>query len=109
VKIKLRIKPLSPDSLNPDPAFQVNPDPNILSFLNQKIAVYLSLVQLQENPSALKQEHPVLKKMKFINSFLILRVIFFLLDPDPDRGTPLNPGSGSKTLQKWTQIRIPHN
>jgi hypothetical protein len=31
---------------------------------------------LQENPSALKREHPALQKMKFINFFLCLWVIF---------------------------------
>jgi hypothetical protein len=34
--------------------------------------------KLQQKPSALKREHPALKKMKFVN----------FLDPDP--GTPLN-------------------
>ncbi len=39
---------------------------------------------LQEKPSALKREHPALQKMKFLNFFLCLRVIFRLRDPDPD-------------------------
>jgi hypothetical protein len=42
-------------------------------------------------PSALKRDHPALPKMKFITFFLCLWVIFALLDPDPDKGTPLNP------------------
>ncbi len=46
-----------------------------------------NLLKLQEKPSALKREHPALKKMKFNNCFQCLRVIFALLDPDPDRGT----------------------
>jgi hypothetical protein len=40
---------------------------------------------LQEKPSALKKEHPGLQKMKFLGFLKIfLRVIFALLDPDPD-------------------------
>jgi hypothetical protein len=38
----------------------------------------------QEKPSALKREHLAFQKMKFINFFLYLWVIFALLDPDPD-------------------------
>ncbi len=59
-------------------------------FLWSKIAIYLSvgLSQLQEKTSVLKREHPVLKKIKFIN-FLFLTVIFALLDRDKDPGTPL--------------------
>ncbi len=45
--------------------------------------------KLLEKPSALKREHPALQKMKFINFFLFLWVIFALLGPDP--GSPLNP------------------
>jgi hypothetical protein len=46
--------------------------------------------KLQEKPSALKREHPVLKNMKIMDFFLFLWVIFALLDPatqinaDPD-------------------------
>jgi hypothetical protein len=42
--------------------------------------------KLQEKTSALKREHPALRKMKIINFFLCLWVIFALLDPvlDPD-------------------------
>jgi hypothetical protein len=42
-------------------------------------------------PSAFKREHPALQKIKFINFFLYVCVIFALLDPDTDPGTPLNP------------------
>jgi hypothetical protein len=38
---------------------------------------------LQEKPLALKREHPALQKMKFMNFFLYLWVIFALLYPDP--------------------------
>jgi hypothetical protein len=39
--------------------------------------------KLQEKPSALTREYdPALQKMKFINFFLCLWVIFALLDPD---------------------------
>ncbi len=37
--------------------------------------------KLQKKPSALKREHPALQNMKF---FLLLWLIFVLLDPDPD-------------------------
>ncbi len=40
--------------------------------------------KLQKKPSALKRKHPALENMKFLNFFLLLRVIFILLDPDPD-------------------------
>jgi hypothetical protein len=39
--------------------------------------------KLQKKPSALKRKHPALQNMKFLNSFLLLWVIFALLDPDP--------------------------
>ena len=63
--------------------------------------------KLQEKPSALKREHPVLKNMKILDFFLFLWVIFALLDPDPDPATQINAdpcgsgyGSGSETLVK---------
>jgi hypothetical protein len=36
-----------------------------------------------QKPSALKREHSVLQKIKFINCFLFFWAIFALLDPDP--------------------------
>jgi hypothetical protein len=50
--------------------------------------------KLQKKPSALKREHPALQNMKFLNFFLLLWVIFALLDPDPDS----EYGSGSTDL-----------
>jgi hypothetical protein len=53
----------------------------------------------QEEPSALKREHPAIQNMKFLQFFLFLWVIFALLDPDP--ATQINPdpyGSVSATL-----------
>jgi hypothetical protein len=38
--------------------------------------------KLQEKPSALKREHPVLKNMKILDFFLFLWVIYALLDPE---------------------------
>ncbi len=38
--------------------------------------------KLQKKPSALKREHPALQYMKFLIFFLLLWVIFALLDPD---------------------------
>jgi hypothetical protein len=40
--------------------------------------------KIQEKPSVLKREHPALQKIKFMNFFLFLCVIFTLLDPDLD-------------------------
>jgi hypothetical protein len=42
----------------------------------------LHKVKLQEQPSALKREHPALQNMNF-STFSIFVVIFALLDPDP--------------------------
>jgi hypothetical protein len=49
--------------------------------------------KLHEKPSAFKREHRSLQKIKFINFFLCLWVIFALLDSDTDPGTPLNADS----------------
>jgi hypothetical protein len=43
--------------------------------------------KLQKKPSALKREHPALQNMKFLNFFLLLSVIFDLLDPDSEYGS----------------------
>jgi hypothetical protein len=40
--------------------------------------------KLQKKPSALKKGHPTLQKMNFYKFFLLLWVIFALLDPVPD-------------------------
>jgi hypothetical protein len=59
--------------------------------------------KLQEKPSALKREYPVLKNMKILDFFPFLWVLFALLDPDPDPATQINAGpcgSGSETLEK---------
>jgi hypothetical protein len=40
--------------------------------------------KLQKKPLALKRKHPALQNMKFLKFFLLLWVIFALLDPDPD-------------------------
>ncbi len=48
----------------------------------------------QKKPSALKREHPAFQKLKFINFFLFLWVIFALQDPNPDCES--GPGYGSR-------------
>jgi hypothetical protein len=58
---------------------------------------------LQKKPSALKREHPTLQNMKFLNFFLLLWVIFALLDPDPDSKC----GSGSTDLIESGSNRDP--
>jgi hypothetical protein len=45
--------------------------------------------KLQKKPSALKRGHPTLQNMNFQKIFLLLWVIFALLDPD--QLTRLNP------------------
>jgi hypothetical protein len=64
--------------------------------------------KLQERPSALKREYQALQKLKFINFFLCLWVIFALLDPDPDCKS--GSGYGSKGTQSNPDpIRIHNN
>jgi hypothetical protein len=48
--------------------------------------------RLQEKPPAHKRGHPTLQNMDF---FLLLWVIFALLDPDPDPYSNYGSGSGS--------------
>jgi hypothetical protein len=55
-------------------------------------------VQVTKKASALKREHPALQNKKFLNFFLLLRVIFALLDPDPDSGSTDLIESGSEIL-----------
>jgi hypothetical protein len=91
-----------------DPSFQVNPDPIwIRGFDDQKLIFYLidqklqftyrkasiKGVQVTGEAFSLKREHPALQKMKFINFFLCLLVIFALLDPDPDYESASGYGS----------------
>jgi hypothetical protein len=75
------MRAVDPDSFNPDPTFQVylDPDPiRIQGFDYQKLNLKntaehfliffmkicnLLMSKLQEKPSALKREHPVLQKM----------------------------------------------
>ncbi len=53
--------------------------------------------KLQKKPSALKRGHPTLQNMNFYKFFLLLWVIFALLDPDPDSQSgstdPIESGS----------------
>jgi hypothetical protein len=52
--------------------------------------------KLQKKPSALKRGQPTLQNWNFSKKFLLLWVIFALLDPDPDS----EYGSGSTDLIK---------
>jgi hypothetical protein len=62
--------------------------------------------KLQKQPSALERGHPTLQNMKFCKFFLLLWVIFALLDLDPDPDPESGSGStgpiesGSETLFK---------
>jgi hypothetical protein len=64
--------------------------------------------KLQKKPSGLKRSHPPLQNMNFYKFFLLLWVIFALLDPDSGSGStgPIeygsnpDPGSGSETLEE---------
>ncbi len=63
----------------------------------------------EEKPSALKREHPALKKMKFINFFLCLWVIFALLDRSGyGSRDPIESGSGfgSTGSQHWSSYFV---
>jgi hypothetical protein len=83
--------------VDPDPAFQVNLDPdqklkkkntahNILSYFNQKLQ--FTYVKLQEKLSALEREHPAVQKVK---SGTRIRIRIANPDPEADPGTPLIP------------------
>ncbi len=82
--IRIRIQ-----HFNPDPAF----DDQKLKKKKYRWNIFwikncnLLMSKLQEKTLALKREHPAPQKMKLINFFLCLWVIFALLDPDPDPGT----------------------
>ncbi len=136
----LLIRAVEPDSLNPDPdpAFQVNPDPIWIRIqfgsrygsgsnpdpgflwpkseekISRKFVKNLFLVQncnlltskLHERRSALASEHLALKKIKFITSSLCFWVIFALLDPDTDQGTPIESGSTELLLMKEINYTI---
>jgi hypothetical protein len=59
-------------------------------FFKSKIAIYLCpSYRRRLQPSKENIQH--FQKMKFINFFQCLWVIFALQDPDTDQGTPLNP------------------
>jgi hypothetical protein len=57
--------------------------------------------KLQEKPLALRREHSALPKMKFMNFFVFLWVIFALLDPGPICGGNIKKFSFYKKMFKW--------
>jgi hypothetical protein len=62
--------------------------------------------KLPKKPSALKKRgNPKLQNMNFTNIFLLLWVIFALLDPDPDPLARLNPDPDPKPALLATQIQ----
>jgi hypothetical protein len=68
----------------------------------------LLMSKLQEKPSGLKREHPALQKMKFINFFLCLCVIFALLDPGSRSRDPSESGSNPNPApQHWLEVPDP--
>ncbi len=69
-------------------------------------------IKLQKKPSALKRGHPALQNMNFKKKFILLWVIFALLDPDPDSESgsgstdPIESGSNpDPDPQSWIRIR----
>jgi hypothetical protein len=69
----------------------------VISFFDQKLQFTYpeaSRKDVQATREVLKREHPALQKMKCINFFLFLWVIFALLDSDP----VCESGSGSRDL-----------
>ncbi len=77
--VQEQTRAVDPGSLNPDPAFEVNPDPiRIQGFDDQKLKdLYLIKIcsflmsKLQEKPSALKREHPALQKVSLLTFFYV--------------------------------------
>ncbi len=81
---------MDPDSLNPDPyrAIQVKSGSGSKVMMTKYKKIHLNICyllitrppkktsKLQEKPSALKREHTALQKMKCVNCFLFLWVIF---------------------------------
>jgi hypothetical protein len=74
----------------------------------------LRMSKLQKKPSALKREHPALQNMKFLHFFLLLWVIFALLDPDSEYGSGstdliqlrIQSGYGSETLVSEHTVQL---
>jgi hypothetical protein len=66
-------------------------------FFYIKATIYLSLGLQKERPSYRRSLHPSkeniqhFQNMKFLDFFLVLWVIFALLDPDPDPLAWINP------------------
>jgi hypothetical protein len=69
---------------------------NLKKFTAKKIQFFLDQLiprfpertsKLQKKPSALKREYSALQNMKFLNFFLLLWVIFALLDLDSESGS----------------------
>jgi hypothetical protein len=58
---------------------------------------------LQEKPSALKREHPVLKNMKILDFLQFLWVIFALLDPDPATQINADPDTDPDPKPCWQE------
>jgi len=53
-----------------------------------------------------KREHPALQNMKFLIFFLLLWVIFAILDPDPDSKYGTNPDPRTRLNPDPIRIRI---
>ncbi len=110
-----------PDPLNADPAFQVNLDQGfwwpkteknsrklfIIFFLTKNWNLLTCTVcpSYRRSPPKRTYSDTALKKMKFINFFLCLRVIFALLDPDPD----CESGYGSRDPTKYESYTDPQH
>jgi hypothetical protein len=62
-----------------------------LNFFSSKAAIYLSLVLHKVHPSYRRSLQLSNEAIQHFKTFLLLWVIFALLDPDPDPLTRLNP------------------
>jgi hypothetical protein len=80
---------------DPDPSAQINADPDPDTDPNPKpwILTFGGTMSRCDRPvgggqrqrdGGLKRDHLALQNMKYLNFFLLLWVIFVLLDPDPD-------------------------
>jgi hypothetical protein len=72
---------------------------NLILFFGSKTTIYLSsglhkgCQRYRRSLQPFQSEHLALQNMKFLNFFLLLWVIFALLDPDPDSEPEIGYGS----------------
>ncbi len=121
IRIGIKISVVDQDSLNPDPdpACQVNPDPVRIQFFDDQkfkknntaenfflFFKKTSKLHVQEKPSALKREHPALKKFIKI-SYAVHRYKTFYFAQGSFLPSGSGPRSGLRILIRLL-IKRPH-